>query len=149
MTALQRLVLNELQGGIDISDRPFIKVAQKLNVSEDEVIDCIKELKDKNYIRRFGGIADINKLGVVSTLLCMKIDKNDFERVVNIINQYEGVTHNYERHGEYNLWFTLMESSRERLEKTIEEIKERTKVKDILNLSTVKKHKTKVFFRFE
>lgn len=149
MTALQRLVLNELQGGIDISDRPFIKIAQKLNVSEEEVIDCVKELKNKNYIRRFGGIVDINKLGVVSTLLCMKIDKNDFERVVNIINQYEGVTHNYERDGEYNLWFTLMESSKERLEKTIEEIKERTKVKEILNLSTVKKHKTKVFFRFE
>lgn len=149
MTKLQRIVLNELQSGIDIDERPFIKIAKKLNISENEVIDCVKELKDKNYIRRFGGIVDINKLGVVSTLLCMRVGKNEFERVVNVINQYEGVTHNYKRDGKYNLWFTLMESSWGALEETIEEIKERTGIKDMLNLSTVKKHKTKVIFRFE
>ncbi len=149
MTKLQRLVLNELQNGIDIDERPFTNIAKKLNVTEEQIIDCIKELKNKNYIRRFGGIVDISKLGVVSTLLCMKIDEGELQKVTNVINQYEGVTHNYERYGEYNLWFTLMESSHERLEETIEEIKQRTGVKDILNLSAVKKHKTRVFFRFK
>lgn len=149
MTKLEKMILNEIQKGIPIEERPFLIIANKLNVSEKEVIDCINGLKEKNYIRRFGGILDVNKVGIVSTLLCMKVEKNDLERVSEIINEYEGVTHNYERDDEYNLWFTLMETSHDRLGKNIEDIKIKTGVKEILNLSTVKKHKTKVFFKFE
>jgi DNA-binding Lrp family transcriptional regulator len=149
MTNLQKMILNEIQKGIPLEERPFLVVAKKLNISEKEVIDCINELKEKNYIRRFGALLNVNKVGIVSTLICMKVEKKQLEKVAAIINEYEGVTHNYERDDEYNVWFTLMESSYERLEKNIEEIKERTGVKEILNLSNIKKYKTKVFFRFE
>jgi DNA-binding Lrp family transcriptional regulator len=149
MTNLQKMILNEIQKGIPLEERPFLIIAKKLNITENEVIDGINELKEKNYIRRFGALLNVNKVGIVSTLICMKVEKKQLEKVVTIINEYEGVTHNYERDDEYNVWFTLMESSYERLEKNIEEIKERTGVKDILNLSNVKKYKTKVFFRFE
>lgn len=145
----EKMILNEIQKGIPLEERPFLTIAKKLNISEKEVIDCINELKEKNYIRRFGGLLNVNKMGIVSTLICMKVEKKYLEKVVEIINEYEGVTHNYERDDEYNVWFTLMESSYERLEKNIEEIKEKTGIKDILNLSSVKKYKTKVFFRFE
>ncbi|MFZ5968446.1 MAG: Lrp/AsnC family transcriptional regulator [Bacillota bacterium] len=147
MTALEKQVLNELQKGIPLVERPFLEIGQRIGISEEEVIDMVDSLKAKNYVRRFGGILDVNKLGINSTLIAMKVEE-DIERVAGIINTYKGVTHNYERQDEYNLWFTLMEKSQEELEAVINEIKEKTKVNKMLCLPSVNKHKTAVFFRF-
>lgn len=149
MTALERQVLNEIQKGIPLVEQPFLLIGQNLGIGEDQVIAIIDSLKAKDYIRRFGGIVDVNKLGVRSTLMAMKVDKTDLERVASIINEYKGVTHNYERDDYYNLWFTLMEKSQEELESKICEIKRKTEVEEILYLPATHKYKTNVFFRFK
>ena len=149
MTALERQVLNEIQKGIPLVEQPFLLIGQNLGIGEDQVIAIIDSLKAKDYIRRFGGIVDVNKLGVRSTLMAMKVDKTDLERVASIINEYKGVTHNYERDDYYNLWFTLMEKSQEELESKIREIKRKTEVEEILYLPATHKYKTNVFFRFK
>ncbi|WP_129596110.1 Lrp/AsnC family transcriptional regulator [Anaerophilus nitritogenes] len=148
MTKEEKMILNELQKGIPLEKRPFLKIANKLCLSEEKIIRAIHSLKKKGYIRRFGAILDVNQLGVKSTLVGMKVRGEDVEKIANIVSSYEGVTHNYERDHIYNLWFTLMESSDERLEKTLKEIKERTKV-EMIHLPSEKKHKTNVFFKFE
>lgn len=149
MTTLERQVLNEIQKGIPLVEQPFLVIGERLGISEAEVIDTIDSLKSKDYIRRFGGIVDVNKLGIKSTLVAMKVDENDLERVASIISEYKGVTHNYERDDTYNLWFTLMERSQEELEEKIGEIKRKTEVEEILSLPATYKHKTNVFFRFK
>ncbi|WP_053956552.1 Lrp/AsnC family transcriptional regulator [Inediibacterium massiliense] len=148
MTKEEKMILNELQKGIPLEKRPFLKIANKLQLSEEKIIQGIYSLQEKGYIRRFGAIVDVNQLGVKSTLVGMKVRKEDMEKVANIVSSYEGVTHNYERDHIYNLWFTLMESSHEKLEETLKEIKERTKV-EMIHLPSEKKHKTNVFFKFE
>ncbi|SHH40235.1 siroheme decarboxylase subunit alpha [Tepidibacter thalassicus] len=148
MDCIDCKILNEVQNGISIQKRPFKKIADNLGISEDEVVNRINNLKEKGYIRRFGGIFDSQNLGVASTLVAMKIEK-DIDYVANIVSEYSGVTHNYQREDEYNLWFTLMASSNGELENILKEIKERTGVQDILNLPSVNKHKVHVHLNFD
>ncbi|AOT69166.1 Lrp/AsnC family transcriptional regulator [Geosporobacter ferrireducens] len=149
MTEIEKLVLNELQKGIPLVERPFMIIGEKLRISEDAVIDIVNVLKRKDYIRRFGGILDVNKLDVKSILIGMKVEPQDIKRVTTLINAYKGVTHNYERKDDYNLWFTLMEQSQKKLNETIAEIRVKTGVKEMLCLPSIKKYKTSVFFRFD
>ncbi|SHK40585.1 siroheme decarboxylase subunit alpha [Tepidibacter formicigenes] len=148
MDCIDGKILNEVQNGIPIKKRPFKKIADNLGISEDEVVNRINSLKEKGYIRRFGGIFDSQNLGVVSTLIAMKIEK-DIDYVANIVSEYSGVTHNYQREDEYNLWFTLMASSNGELENILKEIKDRTGVQDILSLPSVNKHKVHVHLNFD
>lgn len=134
MTTLERQVLNEIQKGIPLVESPFQLIGERLGLSEDDVLDIITSLKEKDYIRRFGGIFDVNKLGIKSTLVAMKVDESKIEYVASIINEYRGVTHNYERDDDYNLWFTIMEKTQEEVEARIAEIKCKTKIEEIIYL---------------
>ena len=147
MTELEKKLLDELQKGIPLVDRPFQEIGNKIGIEEEEVVQMIDRMRAKQYIRRFGGIIDINKLGIKSTLIGMKVEEN-MEEVVTIINSYKGVTHNYERDCEYNLWFTLMEKSQKELYTIIKEIQDKINVKDLIQLPATKKYKTNVYFRF-
>jgi DNA-binding Lrp family transcriptional regulator len=68
---------------------------------------------------------------------------------VAVVNSYPGVTHNYEREGDYNIWFTLIVPSRRQMEEILTEISRRTGVKKILNLPATKTLKIAVDFNFE
>ncbi|WP_099192757.1 siroheme decarboxylase subunit alpha [Tepidibacter mesophilus] len=147
MDSIDKLILNEVQDGIPIEKNPFKDIAIKLDITEDEIIKRINKLKQKGYIRRFGGIFDSQSLGIKSTLVAVK--SKDVENTSKIINEYSGVTHNYQRKDDYNIWFTLMASSAEELENILKEIKERIKCEDIISLSCVNKHKVKVYLDFD
>lgn len=149
MTTLERQVLNEIQKGIPLIESPFQLIGEKLGISEDDVLDIIASLKEKDYIRRFGGILDVNKLGIKSTLVAMKVDESEIEYVASLINEYRSVTHNYERDDDYNLWFTIMEKTQEEVEARIAEIKNKTKIDEIMYLPAIHKYKTNVFFSFK
>lgn len=148
MKNMEKLILNELQQGIPLVERPFLEIANRLDLSEEDVIECIEKFKEDDVIRRVGGILDVNKIGIASTLACMKVPTEEIERVTEIINRYEGVTHNYERAEEYNIWFTVMENSNHQLCETIEKIKRETCISDVVVLPSVKKYKTKVYLKF-
>lgn len=147
MNSREKRVLNEIQDGIPLVERPFKEIAEKLGLREEEVLHAIDSLEKKDKLRRFGGIFDVNKLGVVSTLACMKVDEVKIREVVDILNKYRGITHNYKRNEEHNIWFTVMESSEEQLEDTINEITQRTGI-EVISLPSIKKYRTKVFLSF-
>ena len=146
MDDIDRKLLNILQKSFPICKRPFLKIGEILSLSEDEVIERIKKLKEKGIIRKIGANFDSKALGFKSTLVGMKVPENKIEEVVKIINTYKGVTHNYLRNNEYNVWFTLIAESEEAIDKTIEEISKKTKIKDILNLPAIKFYKVRAFF---
>ncbi|WZL72689.1 AsnC family transcriptional regulator [Clostridiaceae bacterium 35-E11] len=145
---LDQKILNEMQKGIPLTARPFLTIAEKFNIQEEEVLERIQRLKNNGYIRRFGGIFDQQKLGCVSTLVGMQV-KKDIDKVASIVSQYPQVTHNYERKHPYNLWFTLIASSQEEIDKILNEIKTKTGITEILNLPAKEKYKTQVYFHLK
>ena len=148
MTEIEKRLLNIIQSNFPITSKPFENLAAQLGLSESAVIDLIKDLKRRRIIRRIGAIFDLQKLGYKSTLCAMKIPSERLDEVADIVNSYSGVTHNYGREHEFNLWFTLIAENEKELIETIEEIKAKTGEHTILNLPAINLFKINVDFRF-
>lgn len=142
-------LLNIIQDDFPLESRPFLALANKLNMTEEDVIEVIKEFKKEGYIRRLGGVFDSKGLGYKSTLCAAQVPKNRVKEVASIINSYSGVTHNYLRNHSYNMWFTLTAPSTEQLELIFDEIKDKTNVDDIIPLTSTNTFKIRVNFNVE
>jgi DNA-binding Lrp family transcriptional regulator len=147
MNASQRKLLNIMQEGIPLVEKPFEQIGDQLGMSETEVLEGIESLREKGLLRRFGGIVNISELGVKSTLVGLRVEAPFIEAVAGAVSAYSGVTHNYERDDAYNLWFTLMEGSEETLNAHIEEIRNLPGVESLINLPAKNKYKTKVILK--
>lgn len=147
MNDMQKEIMNHIQEGISIKERPYKDLSNKIGISEEEIVNQIKDMKEKGYIRRFGAITDINMMGISSTLVGLMVDEEYMESVARKIAEFEGVTHNYERKDDFNLWFTLMEKDSEEIERKLDIISNFQGVKECINLPAVKKYKTKVVFK--
>ena len=148
---VDKKLLQLAQDDFPLTTKPWAELGNKLKITEEEVIFRLKKLHRKGIVRKIGPILDSKKLGLqASTLIVMKVPEEKMEHVVGIINEYPGVSHNYLREHEYNVWFTITMSSKEELDKTIEEIKRRTGIPDkhILDLPTSRKFKIGVRFQF-
>ncbi len=141
-------ILKEIQGSFPLSSYPFQVLGERLGLSPKDVEERIERLKSEKIISRIGASFDSKKLGYESTLVAMKVPPSSLEKVADLVNRYPQVTHNYERDDDYNLWFTLIASSREEIKRIIEKIRADTGIKDILNLPAVNLFKIDVQFRF-
>lgn len=94
----------------------------------------------------FGGLFNSRKLGYTGTLCALRVPHEDIERVAGIINEYHGVTHNYLRNHEYNMWFTMLAESENKLDELLTEIRQKTGITQILNLPAVNLFKVRVNF---
>ena len=144
-----RLILNEIQRNFPITHRPFLALARKLRLREKEIVERVQRLKDVGIIRRIGASFSARAVGFTSTLCAARVPGAKVERFVAVVNTYPGVTHNYEREGEYNIWFTLIAPSRRKIHQILAEISRKTGVKGILNLPAQKTFKIAVDFNFE
>jgi siroheme decarboxylase len=104
---IDKQILNDIQWTFPLVERPFLELAKEYHISEEQVIERIKKLKDIGIIRQISAIFDTRKLGYKSALVAFAVKENKIEDVANEINKHPGVSHNYERNHEYNLWFTL------------------------------------------
>jgi DNA-binding Lrp family transcriptional regulator len=104
---IDKQILNDIQWTFPLVERPFLELAKEYQISEEQVIERIKKLKDIGIIRQISAIFDTRKLGYKSALVAFAVEKNKIDDVANEINKHPGVSHNYERNHEYNLWFTL------------------------------------------
>ncbi|NPA53963.1 MAG: Lrp/AsnC family transcriptional regulator [Aquificae bacterium] len=145
---IEKELLKELQEGIPITERPFLEIGKKLDIDEKEIIDTVKKLKEEKIIRQISPIYDTKALGYDSSLVAFKTD--NIEKTAEFINTHPGVSHNYERTDEFNLWFTLAvpPDSKLGLEKTIQVMAEKTKTKDYVILKTEKLFKIGVKLTF-
>ncbi|MDF2614371.1 MAG: hypothetical protein K0S71_2157 [Clostridia bacterium] len=142
-------LLNKIQADFPIETRPYLAIARELQMTEEEVINLIKQLKETGYIRRLGGIFDSRSLGYTSRLCAMHVDKGEIEETAKLVNSYPGVTHNYLRNHHYNMWFTLIAPSNEDLEHRVNEIKEKCGNRDMMVLDASKTFKINVNFNVE
>jgi DNA-binding Lrp family transcriptional regulator len=104
---IDKQILNDIQWTFPLVERPFLELAKEYHISEEQVIERIRTLKEIGIIRQISAIFDTRKLGYKSALVAFAVEENKIEDVANEINKHPGVSHNYERNHEYNLWFTL------------------------------------------
>ncbi len=150
LDSVDRRLLQEVQDNFPLVDRPWLKIGQRLNMSEEQVLTRLKQLQEEGIIQKIGPVLDARKVGLSAfTLIGMTVPKERVDEVAQIINEYEGVTHNYEREYEYNLWFTITAINDIELAKTLLEIKSRTGIKDedILDLHTLRLFKIEARFQ--
>ncbi len=141
-----KLILNRIQSEFPITKEPYKMIAEDIGLSEDEVISRLTELKKRGIIRRIGGNFVPEKLGYVSTLCAAKVPEDLVEVFARVVNRYAGVTHNYLRDNNFNVWFTFIAPSMAEIENNLKTISEKTGVTEILNLPATRNFKIKAHF---
>ncbi len=107
LDAIDRAIINTLQGGFPLSQRPFADAAVGLGLSEDELINRLKTMRATGILTRFGPMFQIERIGGAFCLAAMAVPADDFERVTRIVNSFPQIAHNYEREHRLNMWFVL------------------------------------------
>ncbi len=145
--SINKTLLNNIQIDFPIDPRPFQIIAQKLGLTENEVINRIRQMKKDLLIRRIGGNFSPDKLGYYSTLCAARVPKEKIDLFTKTVNSFSGVTHNYQRDHKFNIWFTFIASSVEMIEKNLKDISETTQIDPILNLPATKVFKISANFK--
>jgi DNA-binding Lrp family transcriptional regulator len=143
---IDKAIINRIQSEFPITARPYLAVAEEMGLTEKEVLDRVARLKKAGIIRRIGGNFVPGKLGFVSTLCAARVPADKIKHFAKVVNRYPGVTHNYQRDNQYNVWFTFISPSRDEIEANLKEIAAETGVSDILNLPATKVFKIRAQF---
>jgi DNA-binding Lrp family transcriptional regulator len=144
LTDLDRRVLTEIQAGFPVTWAPYCELGERLGVAEVDVLESVLKLRESGVVRRIGAIFDSARIGYRSTLCAIAVPEAKVEDVAGLISGYAEVTHNYLREDRYNVWFTLIASSRERIGEILADIAFRTAIGDILDLPAIRLFKIKV-----
>jgi siroheme decarboxylase len=148
---LDRKLLNLMQGSFPIAPRPYEHVASLADVSEGEVMSRVQRLLDKRIIRQVTPIFDTRALGYSSMLVAAKVDPEHPHRAAQAINEHPGVSHNYLRNHDFNLWFTIATEpdSQLGLEGTLEVLARRAGAESVRQLPTLKLFKIRMDLEME
>lgn len=149
LSKFDKSLLNLLQGNIPVCSRPFAAMAATLGVEENFVLERVRELKAAGYLRRIGTFFNSANLGYRGTLVALEVAPSEICAVAETINRYNEVTHNYEREGKFNLWFTLLTLNSEREHNILQEIKSLRGVEEMINLKSNRKFKINVQFKLQ
>lgn len=147
MDTIDKKILNIIQTQFPVEPEPYKVVGEQIGLSEDEVFARVKKLKEKGIVRRIGAVFDLEKLGFASTLCAAKVPEDKIKEFVDAVNSYPGVTHNYRRNHEYNIWFTFIAPTMDDIEKALREISDKTDITDILNMPAKRKFKIDASFK--
>jgi DNA-binding Lrp family transcriptional regulator len=146
LNALDKSILNIIQTKLPVVRRPFAVVAESVGSTEQIVLERIQLMKDSGYIRRIGPFFDSGGLGYIGTLVAVEVDADQLLAVAKAINGYQGVTHNYEREGTFNLWFTLLSPDQLAQDQVLAEIACLPGIRRMNSLPATKKLKVNVQF---
>lgn len=126
---VDRRIVNELQGGFPLCERPYAAAAAELGLTEEELIRRLKRLLELGAATRFGPLYNVERMGGAVMLAALAVPEARFEDVAEIVNSYQEVAHNYRRSHRFNMWFVLAAESQERIDAVIREIEARTGLK--------------------
>ena len=107
LDAIDKKLLNEIQWVFPLVDRPYLDIAGRYGISEQDVMERISAMKHAGLIRQINAIFDTRRLGYKSALVAFAVRPDKLDYVAEKVNEHPGVSHNYERNHEYNMWFTL------------------------------------------
>ncbi|MDD2510419.1 MAG: AsnC family transcriptional regulator [Syntrophomonas sp.] len=145
LSRTDREILNVLQADFPLTSQPYRDIAEKMNLDEEEVIARIRVMKNSGLIRRIGGIMDARSLGFYSTLCACKVPEERIDAVAGIINRQKGVTHNYIRDHEFNLWFTLTAPTKDEAMQILQSLQSDAGI-EVISMPAKQVYKIKVSF---
>jgi DNA-binding Lrp family transcriptional regulator len=119
---LDRTIINHLQGGFPLSERPFREAGAELGIGERELIERLRQLVERGTLSRFGPIWNAERLGGGSCLCAMAVPPDRFEAVAALVNRRPEVAHNYERAHAFNMWFVVASEQPQRVAEIVAEI---------------------------
>jgi DNA-binding Lrp family transcriptional regulator len=148
---LDKRLLNLMQGSFPLEPRPYAAVARQAGISEDETMARVGRLVDERIVREITPIYDTRALGYSSMLVAAKVDAEHPHRAAQVINEHPGVSHNYLRNHDFNMWFTLAveENSRLGLQGTLDVLQRLTGAESIRQLPTLKLFKIRMDLEME
>jgi len=148
---LDKRLLNLMQGRFPLEPRPYAAVAREATISEDEALVRVQALVDDRIIRQVTPIYDTRALGYASMLVAAKVDPEHPWRAAKIVNEHPGVSHNYLRNHDFNMWFTIAveEDSKLGLQGTLDVLQDLTGAESIRQLPTLKLFKIRMDLEME
>lgn len=148
---LDKRLLNLMQGRFSIEPRPYARVAELAGITEEETLARVQRLIDKRIIRQVTPIFDTRALGYSSMLVAAKVDPENPHRGARVINAHPGVSHNYLRNHEFNLWFTIATEpdSKLGLDGTLEVLAREAGAESVRQLPTLKLFKIRMDLEME
>jgi siroheme decarboxylase len=148
---LDRRLLNLMQGSFPLAARPYADVARAAEIAEDEALARVARLVEQRIIREVTPIYDTRALGYASMLVAAKVDPEYPHRAAEIINSHPGVSHNYLRDHDFNLWFTIAvePDSALGLQGTLDALQRLTGAESIRQLPTLKLFKIRMDLEME
>jgi DNA-binding Lrp family transcriptional regulator len=107
MDDLDRELLNAVQWDFPLDPRPFAVLADRLGVDEPVVRERVMSVKEQGILRQLSAIFDTRALGYMSALVAAKVDPDRIDDAAAVVSAHPGVSHNYKRNHDYNLWYTV------------------------------------------
>ncbi len=139
MDEKDRQLLNLIQNSFPLVSRPYRELGERLGESEPAVIERLDRLRRQHIVRQISAIFDTKSLGYKSSLVAMKLSPERIAEAARIINEHPGVSHNYLRNHEFNLWFTIATEpdSKLGLDGTLELLQRLTGAESVRQLPTL------------
>jgi len=149
MDSMDRALLNAIQNHFPITVHPYRILGTSVGTTEEDAFSRIEKLQKQGIIRRIGGVFDSRRLGYFSTLCTAKVPEEKIPMLAKLLEGIPGVTHNYIRNHDYNVWFTLIARSEDVAESALQMIREEIGVSEIYSLPATHLFKIEVSFDFE
>ena len=146
MDDTDRRLLDIIQSDYPVAHRPYAVVGERLGITEDEALERVRALKRSGVIRRMGASLSSRHLGWHSTLCAASVPEDKLDAFVSVVNAHPGVTHNYLRDHDINVWFTYIGPSPEVVQAALAEIEAATGI-EVLYLPATRVFKIKVDFK--
>lgn len=147
MDTIDRQLLDLMQSAFPATEQPYAALGKQVGIDEDEVLRRVRSMQEQGLVRRIGVSVSPQALGWTTTLVAARVSAEQYERVTKLVNAYDEVTHNYERAGAYNMWFTLIAPDRERIERITGSLRHEEGVESVIELPATDVYKLKVRFR--
>ena len=126
LDAVDRKIVDQLQGGFPVCDRPYAAAAATLGLAEAELIERLQGLLARGVLTRFGPLFQIERVGGAFVLAALEVPEADWERVNAAVNALPEVAHNYRREHRFNMWFVLATEKPEGIAAAIAKIEAET-----------------------
>lgn len=149
MDNLDRQIITQLQMDFPLEANPYDIIAERLGVEPEVLFKRVENLIDIGTIRRIGASVDSRKIGYSSTLAAIRVSEDQVDSASELIDSSPEITHSYLRAHEYNIWFTVIASTQERVKEVLEELRVKLGLEDadVLDLPVLQLFKLDARFK--
>lgn len=126
MDTIDRAIINNLQEGLAVCERPYLEAAQRVGLSEDELLVRLTRMLAEGVLTRIGPLYQIERMGGAFTLAALHAPLAEYERIAQQVNALPQIAHNYAREHELNMWFVIATEMPEEITCVIDTIEQQT-----------------------